>query len=182
MNVPGDPALLGYFPKRLVVPPDWMRARGVEEIASVSLCIAPGPDGWARAWKHNEWGLFSSPEIAWSLVPLDRRTGYRLYAYALYPVEYRDAVEEPMVFVAPEVTSLGQEYDPVGFDVASRSTGSHFECSPLSCNMLAEETETNRYCLLSSPYDARALALAAHGKGCEPGPYHVLQVWRGRSS
>jgi hypothetical protein len=176
-----DPVLLGYFPKRLSVPPDWMRARGVEEIGSVSLCIAGGPDGWLEAWKHNPWGFFSSPETARSLVPGDERADYRLYAYALYPVEYREDGEEPMEVDAPEATPLGREYDLVGYDVASRSAGSYFECSPLSCNMLAEEIDVNRYCLFSTLDDARELARSAEEKRCEPGPYHVVQVWRERA-
>jgi hypothetical protein len=85
-----------------------------------------------------------------------------------------------MEFDAPEVTSISREYELVGFDVVSRSAGSYFECSPLSCNMLAEEIETNGYCLFSRLDDARELARSADEKGCEPGPYHVLQVWRER--
>jgi len=175
-----DPILLGYFPKELFAPPDRLSARGVEEIGSVSLCMAAGPDGWLEAWKHNDWGFFANPEIAWSLVPSDKRGDYWLYAYALYPIEYGEEGDKPMEVDAPEVLPLGQAYDHVGFDVVSRSTSSYFECSPLSCNLLAEEVETNRYCLFSSLDDARELARSADEKGCEPGPYYVFQVWRER--
>jgi len=177
-----DPVLLGYFPKQLVAPPDWLRACGVEEIGSVSLCIAAGPDRWLEAWKHNDWGFFADPEVAWSLVPDDKRADYRLYAYALCPVEYREGRERAMEVDAPEAMPISQDYELVGWDVVSRSAGSYFECSPLSCNMLAEEIETNSYCLFSSLEDARELARSADEKRCEPGPYHVLQVWRKRGN
>ena len=175
-----DPILLGYFPKQLFAPPASLSARGVVEIGSVSLCMAAGPDGWLEAWKHNDWGFFADPQTAWSLVPPDKRADYRLYAYALYPVEYGKEAEEPLDLDAPEVLPLGPGFEHVGFDVVSRSVGSYFECSPLSCNMLVEAMVTNRFCLLASLEDARELARSAEEKGCEPGPYYVLQVWRQR--
>jgi hypothetical protein len=175
-----DPVLLGYFPKQLFPSPDRLRARGIEEIASVSLCISEGPEGWHEAWKHNAWGCFANPDVAWSLVPSHQRQDYWLYAYALYPVEYWNGREKPLDVDAPEVMPLGPEYELVGLDVVSRSAGVYFECSPLSCNMLAEEIATNRYCLFSELNDARELARSADDNGCEPGPYHVLEVWRKR--
>ena len=175
-----DAVLLGYFPKQLCSPPDRLKVRGIAEIASVSLCISGGPEGWDEAWNHNEWGFFANPHVAWSAVPDGGQADYWLYAYALYPIEYCEGAEEPMEFDGPEVTAVGSEYEFLGYDVVSRSGGSFFECSPLSCNMLAEEIETNRYCLFSDLSAARELALSADEDGCEPGPYHVLQVWRKR--
>ena len=174
------PILLGYFPKRVAATPEWMSKRGIAEIGSVSLCIAGGPDGWLERWKHNEWGFFASPAIAWSLVPSEEQEGFRLYAYALHPVEFGDREEKPMGFPPPGVSALGPEYERVGWDVVSRSGGAHFDCSPLSCNLLAEELATNRYCLFSDLARALELARSAHGRRCEPGPYHVVEVWRRR--
>ena len=49
-----EPILLGYFPKRRTpVPPDYPLP-GVEEIASVSECIAPAPQDWIQRWEHND--------------------------------------------------------------------------------------------------------------------------------
>ncbi len=155
-----------------------MLDRGIQEIGSVSLCIADGPDGWLEAWRHNEWGFFANPETAWARVPRDQYADFRLYAYALYPFEFRDGGGEPMQLDLPHVTPLGPEYVQVGWDAVSRSGGQHFECSPLSCNLVARKVTANRYCLFSDIGAARDFARTAEEDGCEPGPYHVLEVWR----
>lgn len=76
------------------------------------------------------------------------------------------------------VTPLDSDFSPVGWDVVSRSTGQTFECSPLSCNLMAMDFPTNRFCLFAEFGSARELALSADNRGCEPGPYHVVEVWR----
>lgn len=73
-----------------------------------------------------------------------------------------------------------QSFEALGCDVVSRSTGSFFECSPLSCNRLATDRPVNTYCLLDRLEDALGLARRCEPAGCEPGPYHVLRVWRER--
>ena len=172
------PTLLGYFPKQRYPPPPWMVEQGISEIASVSLCIAEGPDGWLEQWKHNEWGFFRDPDTAWSVVPQEERSDFRLHAYSLYPAEFWEGeegrVELPDLGVAP----LDAGFQSVGWDVASRSAGQHLECSPLSCNLLAEELEANAFCLFSDLAVARAFALKADDFRCEPGPYFVVEVWR----
>ncbi|MDH4351657.1 MAG: hypothetical protein OEY20_15925 [Gemmatimonadota bacterium] len=170
--------LVGYFPKRQTQPPPWLLEMGIQEVASVSACVAPGPDDWAQAWRHNAWGFFDGPDVAWSVVPEDQRATFRLYAYALYPSEFADGVERPSEVVATGVTPLDSAFAAVGYDVVSRSTSSFFECSPLSCNYLAGEIDTNEYCLVRELEEAVALARRVELRRCEPGPYYVLQVWR----
>ena len=172
--------LLGYFPKQLFRPLERMSEWNIEEIGSVSLCIAEGPEGWRERCNYNEWGFFANPEIAWSLVPGIQQVDFRLYAYALHPVEYWNDDERPMKLAPPDANPLSSEYELVGWDAVSRSGGAGFECSPLSCNLLADELDTNRYCLFPDLESAQRLARAAEGRGCEPGPYHVVEVWRKR--
>jgi hypothetical protein len=64
--------------------------------------------------------------------------------------------------------------------VVSRSCGSSFECSPLSCNGAAERVEVNEYCLVDDPAEAFRLAalFSRLEEGYEPGPYFVVEVWR----
>ncbi len=76
-----------------------------------------------------------------------RRGGFRVYAYALYPFEFRGRQEERMRVAAPGVASLGPDFVRVGWDAVSRSGGQYSECSPLSCNLAAETLATNRYCI-----------------------------------
>jgi hypothetical protein len=119
--------------------------------------------------------------MAWSLVPTGRQARFRLYAYALHPVAFFRGKEQPMEFASPDVMPCGAEFTRVGWDVVSRSTGGHFECSPLSCNLIAEEVATNRYCLFSELESALDFALTADARGCEPGPYHIVEVWLERA-
>jgi hypothetical protein len=69
-----------------------------------------------------------------------------------------------------------------GFDVVTVYVRTSPECSPLSCNRLAEDFRTNEHCLIS--WFKEAEDGLNHGellKG-EPGPYRILSVhsvaWR----
>jgi hypothetical protein len=111
-------------------------------------------------------------------VPDDQRADYRLYAYGIYPVRFVEGREVPMEIAPTDARAFGFDYVRVGWDVVSRSAGADFECSPLTCNMLAEQMETNRYGLFADLDDALELARTADEMRCEPGPYHILGVWR----
>jgi len=172
-----DPTLVGYFPKHVYPPPPFLSDVGVKEIGSASRCLAAGPADWFAEWKHNEWGCFSDPEAAWSLVPPEHHAHYRLYGYEVYPVEYHEREAHSLEIAPLDVTPLGEAFSPVGWDAVSRSAGRDFECSPLSCNSMVERFPVNEYCLVNLP-DAHTLAATAERYGCEPGPYYVVNVWR----
>ena len=95
----------------------------------------------------------------------------------MYPSDFSDGVERPLEATPIDVNPLDASFESVGYDVVSRSGTSFFECSPLSCNYLAKEIDTNSYCLVRELDDALALALSAESRW-EPGPYYVLEVWR----
>ena len=64
MNIP-ESILIGYFPKKIALRPDWIKNSVVEDIYSVSECISKGPDNWIDMWKHNiTWWLFDTPKQA----------------------------------------------------------------------------------------------------------------------
>ena len=172
-----EPTLVGYFPKQFFPPPPFLSSAGVREIASVSRCIASGPDGWYEAWKHNEWGCYNDPDTAWSFVPPDHQADYRLYAYEVYPTEFWEGEAHEIRIPPLDVKSLDGAFEALGWDVVTRSGGQDFECSPLSCNSMVEHFRVNQYCLLDFD-DARTLAITADDQGCEPGPYFVVRVWR----
>lgn len=173
------PPLVGYFPKSSVVPPPWMAELGIREVASVSQCISGGPEGWMQAWKHNPWGFFDSPDLAWSVVPKHDRADFQLYAYRAHALDLLGN-ERPVRASDGDVQGLPESFVPIGYDVVSRSSGGFFECSPLSCNHLAQEIATNAYCLIEARDQATDLALRADTLQCEPGPYYVLEVFRER--
>ena len=173
-----EPSFIGFFPKRVVAAPAPLAEAGVDEICSVSQCLAPGPSDWIASWTHNEHGFFDTEAAA--LASIHDDGDYRLYAYELYP--YRiDALGSHRL----EIRSGGNvtdRYDLIGFDIVSRSNSDFFECSPLSCNLAALVMPVNRYCLAADEATAMEYARRIADEGSyEPGPYHIVRVSRRRS-
>ena len=160
--------------------PDWLKPEVVEEVCSVANCVSPGPDGWINHWRHNEMRLFDTPDLALSVVPEADRNELDIYAYQMFPVRFVMGHQEP--FAIPELPTapLPDSFQFLGFDVVSFSLEGGFEHSPLSCNHMAESVAVNRYCLVDDLDLAFKLAVDFEVGGCEPGPYHVAQIWRMR--
>lgn len=152
------PTLIGYFPKRTLKRPDWLKARGLEEVCSVSNCISEGPDGWIDQWRHNDMWAYDSPELAWSVVPEAVRGEFDLYAYHMFPVEFVEGEQRPFPSPPLYVQPLPPSFERLGCDAVSRSCGTSFECSPLSCNRMAEHVPTNRHCLVDDAETAFRVA------------------------
>ena len=64
-----------------------------------------------------------------------------------------------------------------GFDVVSYSVNSSPECSPLSCNSLAESIPTNGHCLINSFEDAKCLIENGRFVNSEPPPWRIVAVY-----
>jgi hypothetical protein len=170
--------LIGYFPKRTSKQPTWLNSPAVEEICSVSTCISEGPDDWIEAWRHNEQWVYDSPKLAWSVVPEKDYVAFDLYAYRIFPIEFRKGVPTQVILPEIHATPLNKTFKYLGYDVVSSTTGNAFECSPLSCNNWAEKVQVNRHCLLDSLDMAFDLANKVEAEGAEPGPYYVVEVYR----
>lgn len=176
-----EPVLIGYFPKTVVTRPDWLAAEGVREVCSVSECVSPGPEGWIGRWLHNEMWVFDDEEAAWGMVPGGRSNpAFLLFAYRIFPVEFDEGGQRPFAIPPLAVQPLTGCYRRLGYDAVSRSCGTTFECSPLSCNHAAERFEVNGHCLAGDPAEAFRLAalFSRAEEGYEPGPYFVVEVWR----
>jgi hypothetical protein len=172
------PTLIGYFPKRTMKRPDWLKAAGVEEVCSVSTCVSGAPDGWIDQWRHNEMWVYDTSELAWSVVPEAARREFDLYAYEMFPVVFDDGDQQRFQIPVLHVQPLPDSFERLGYDVVSRTCGTSFECSPLSCNHMAEHIPVTRQCLVSDADTAFQLAGEFEAGGCEPGPYYVVLVWR----
>jgi hypothetical protein len=164
--------LIGYALKKTRRQPDWLPQ--VDEIASVSNCMSRGP-GWdTTTWQHNDYWFYDTTalakEIAADLDP-EGEHAYDLYAFKLFPI----IVDQGQI---QDVEPLDDTFEFLGFDAVSRSQGSDFECSPLSCNGAANEMRTNRFCLFSTLEEALAGAREFSSKPYEPGPYYVMEVYR----
>ena len=171
----------GYLAKRLAPRPDWLQADRVSSIYSVSGCISHDFADYVGFWKHNGYWLFDSPQI---IVDIAREngidlTGTKLFFYEIYEQQFNDGEWAPFErepsfptdVSVPEVRAL-EGYDVVSFYVQNAP-----EHSPLSCNDLASEVDTNERCLLHSLEQARALLENGTFNNSEPGPYRIFAVY-----
>jgi len=191
--------LVGYFPKqrstrshRALRYPDQPASffgspcsERVEEICSVSYCIVPGPEGWRDQGKHNVYDMYDTPELARSVVPVEARSDFELFAYQLLLVEFAEGREESMEdwweLIELTVEPMPRSFVRLGWDAVQGGNHQGFGCSPMSCNIGCKDVEIakrNRYCLVST--EQEGITLARHFSICQPeiGPYCVVEVWR----
>ena len=171
----------GYMAKRVATRPDWIAAKHVSAIYSVSHCMSADFSDYVNYWKHNGYWLFDSPRIIQKLA--DEHTidliGAKLFYYEAYDREFDQGRWEAF---QPEPSFKTEVIVPTqktleGYDVVTFSVRTSAECSPLSCNGLADEIETNQHCLLASLERAQQLLEDGKFKNSEPGPYRILAVY-----
>jgi hypothetical protein len=174
---------VGYMAKHIISRPQWLKAEHVIDIYSVSNCMSNNFADYINYWKHNGYWFFDSPEIIRQVAiehSLDL-TNTKLFYYEVHAVEFYDNEDlwkpfkpEPSFttkIIKPKVKNLE------GYDVVTFCARANPECSPLSCNSLATEVETNEHCLFS--YMGEAMQMLAEGKfkNTEPGPYRIFSVY-----
>jgi hypothetical protein len=108
-------------------------------------------------------------------------TGTKLFFYEVHDLEFDD-VEGYWTTFKPEPSFTTQVVLPAeraleGYDVVTFSVKTSAECSPLSCNSLATQVETNQHCLLPSFERAQQLLEEGRFKNTEPGPYRIFAVY-----
>jgi hypothetical protein len=173
MNIP-EPTLIGYMATRPARRPARPKFPGVDEICSISECMNECPKNWISTCWPNEMWLYDNPQTAWSVVPDAEKTEFTLYAYRMYPFLFKNG-QTPFNFPSLSVEPLDPSFRSLGLDVVNRSMGTNFECSALSCNLMAETIPVNRYCLLDSLTVAFELARDCRA---ETPPYCVIEVFR----
>ena len=176
-----DLRLIGYFPKNPSVPAGWTGPAHIAAIGSVSACLAEAPDGWIQRWLHNDLGLFNTRADARSVIP-ENAPGFSIFAYRLLTVRFATTGPEPLPVAEFPVEPIPASFVALGFDVGSRSLSSFFECSPLSCNLMAREIPVNEFCLLSNLDQAIAAAERFAQEQPEPGSYYVVEVFADQGS
>ena len=173
----------GYMAKHVSSRPDWLKAERVADIYSVSNCISKDFADYINYWQHNGYWLFDSPAIIRQVVvehTLDL-TNTRLFYYEVHELEFDEAASLWKPF-APEPAFTTQIIEPMtkqleGYDVVTFDRQANPGCSPLSCNSLASEVETNQHCLLPSLEQARQMLEQGVFKNSEPGPYRIFAVY-----
>lgn len=168
----------GYFPKRRTLLPEGYALPGVVDIASVSDCIAKGPEDWIKSCTFNELGFFDTVDIAESLVPEPYRSQFDIDAYEFLGERFAGGLAEPWTVPKLICNPPGSNFEPLGFDVVSKSAAAFFECSPLSCNGAAKTFTANAHCLFDAGDDAIAAAKVFSKGSSEPGPYYVARISR----
>ena len=173
---------IGYMYKSISHKPDWLRKQGVNDIYSVSNCISKDFTDWIKFWKHNGYWFFDSPTIIQNLakahnIPLK---GLKLFYYLAFEEQWDTNSKQWALFDSDKSfsTNVAQPHDAViqGYDIISFSCQTSAECSPLSCNLMAQELDVNQHCLLSSFEQAIHYLESGKFNNCEPGPYRIFQV------
>lgn len=177
-----SPLPAGYMAKRVSLRSEWLKTERVVDIYSVSNCVSPNFADYINYWKHNGYWFFDSPEIIQQLAQeqLIDLTGMSLFYYEVYYLEFQDDQAQWRPFEPAEFPTQVEEPQAKileGYDVVTFSAGTTPECSPLSCNSLATEIETNPHCLLTSLEQARDLLEQGRFKNSEPGPYRIFAVY-----
>jgi hypothetical protein len=174
---------IGYMYKKIGPKPDWLNAPAVKYIYSVSNCVSSDFADWINYWKHNGYWFFNSPKIISSLAIEHniQLTDMALFYYEAFEKQWDD-VEGLWVNYEPEQSFTTAVEDPkrkmlLGFDIVSFSCQNSAECSPLSCNHMAETIAVNEYCLLQSFDEAKKVLESGFFNDCEPGPYRIFAVY-----
>ena len=170
----------GYMAKT-VQSPVGFHAEGVRDVYSVSGCVNSNFADHIQFWKHNGFWRFDSPEIIERLAQENQiqLKATTLFYYEVHEMEfdgknwlaYQPDASFPTNVVVPSQKILE------GFDVVTFSTHNAPECSPLSCNGMADEIPTNEHCLLHSFDEAYSNIAAGAFNQAEPGPYRIFAVY-----
>ena len=165
----------GYFPKKIAVKDDWLKAPAVTEIWSVSECISKGPENWIQYWRHNDLWLFDMVELAESVVDPNEGSTFTTVGYKIWHVGFDLGKERSTTIPIIETAVLDPTFESLGFDAVVRG-GDSFYCSPLSCNGAAATHPTNEKCLFATADAAIVGAKEFSAGNWEPGTYWVVEV------
>ena len=174
---------VGYMAKKVVARPEWLSSENIADIYSVSNCASDAFADYIKFWKHNGYWFFDSPSVVEEVAASESidLTGTTMFYYEMYEQQF-DRFEREWSDVVPESSFATHVLVPnkkrlEGFDVVTYSGGTSPQCSPLSCNSLADEVEVNRHCLLSSFEAAKHLIESGLLEGCSPGPAGIVAVY-----
>jgi hypothetical protein len=181
----------GYMAKRVYKKDDWLKARKkkvfleaapqIMDVYSVSSCMSEDFADYIRFWKHNGFWFFDSPEVIKGVAKENsiQLEGTSLFYYEAHELEFDGERWSPWLpepsFPTKVAGPLSKQLE--GFDVVSFQVKTNPECSPLSCNAVAEEVHTNAHCLFESFDEAEKSLNNGIFKDAEPGPYRIFSVY-----
>ena len=173
----------GYMAKRISDRLEWLGASRITDVYSVSNCISSNFADYINYWRHSGYWFFDSPEVIKKVTEehsIDLSMT-RLFYYEIYEFEFHEKDGEWHLF-KPEASFTREVVVPrlkklECYDVVTFSVGTSPECSPLSCNLLAEDLTTNEHCLLDSFEISRQYLEEGRFTNTEPGPYRIFAVY-----
>ena len=160
-----------------------MKTDSVVDIYSVSGCVSENFCDYITHWKHNDFWLFDSPEKIAEVAEIEHvdLSEYKIFYYEIYENQFDDRAKvwEPFELEKSFETQvvLPQNRSLEGYDVVNFYARTSPECSPLSCNSLAETVPVNAHCLLTSLDEAIRLVKVGAFENAEPGPYRIFAVY-----
>lgn len=171
---------VGFMGKLISPCPEWILKDSVQSVYSVSNCISSDFCEESGYNLRNHYWFFDSPQIIMSLSKAESISLglLALLYYELYPKQYDmgwQDLNEYMNITSQIAKPLGPSL--LGYDVVSTSVGVVPECSPLSCNSLANELPVNKYCLFDTLSDAITSLENGEFDDSEPGPYKIFSVY-----
>ena len=174
---------LGYLYKKVQHNSGWIETPHVKDVYALSGCVTEHFCDYINYWKHNGFWLFDRPEIMEELagahhISLD---GLRLFYYEAFEEEY-DEVKKVWQRYCAEKNFVTNVEPPKskkleGFDVVCYANRNSPQCSPLSCNALAETIPTNEHCLIETFEEAWQAVDDGRFNGSEPGPFRIVAVY-----
>jgi hypothetical protein len=179
----------GYMAKRVLRRPEhlgenpvWLKVTNLDDVYSVSSCMSKDFADYIDYWKHNGYWLFDSVD-AIRLLATEHSidlTGCQFFFYEVHDLEFDHERKQWQLF-EPEESFKTEVQHPKrkqleGYDVVTFVARTSPECSPLSCNYLAETVPVNRHCLLESFDETKRLIETGAFDNSEPGPYRIFAV------
>lgn len=174
---------LGYLYKKVASNSGWIETPRVKDVYALSGCVTEPFCDYIKYWKHNGFWLFDNPRIMEGLAKEHAISleGLALFYYEAFEKQYdehkrvwEDYFPEkffPTNVEAPDSKKLE------GFDVVCYACANSPECSPLSCNALAEHVPTNEHCLIATFDEAWGAVDGGKFDGSEPGPFRIVAVY-----
>jgi hypothetical protein len=173
---------VGYMYKTVSDKPDWLKTDQVSDIYSVSSCVSEDFDDWINYWKHNGYWFFNCPQVIKDLAienDVDL-SGMKLFFYTVYEFQWNDETNQWETFEPEESFEINvltpKKATLQGFDVTTFFNQNDAECSPLSCNHLAQEMKVTNHCLFSSFNEAKEMLESGRFDQCA-GPYRIFEVY-----
>lgn len=168
--------------KQVALRPEWLAGAHITDVYSMSGHISHDFADYIGYWKHNGHWLFDSPDVI-RQVAQDHSIDLaqtNLFYYEIYELEYDGDTGQWLAVQTQDFethVSLPDSMQLAGYDVVTFSARTSPECSPLSCNRLANEIATNEHCLFFSLNDARDALEQGKFKHAEPGPFRIFAVY-----